>query len=303
MNRILVALFVFLFGLSASGGVILTLENDLVNETDDSYSHGTEIEWVGGTQMKNDSPYRVGYGIHQTMYTPTDISNPDNQPDDRPWCGMLTAFREVWSKSGTEVVRTRYEVGVLGPWAGCETTQTKVHEIVGSGKPMGWDNQMPNEPVVNVYHERHHPLMSFGREGSWGAYVESVYGGTLGTTFINAMGGSGVRAGWNIPPDRITGGIDPKGIQAGRFFAYVSGEVGGIFVLHNATIGSSFFQDREPDHEQELQRGVGTYKYGGVVGYGSFAATYMFNMRTAEFKGQDEGTDWGMVSLEFVDTF
>lgn len=302
-TKLLVMVLACLCGV-ASGGVIVTIENDLINDTDDSYSHGTEFEWVSGTRMDHGEPYRVGYGINQTMYTPTDISNPTNQPDDREWCGMLVVFREVWAKDGTETTRTRYEAGVLGPWAGCETTQTKVHEIVGSAKPMGWDNQMPNEPVFNAYHERHHPLMSFGRRTAWGAYVEAIYGGTLGTTFINVMGGSGARAGWNVDPDRFLGGIDPKGVENRKFFAFVAGEVGGMAVFHNATIGHSFFREREPGQEHDLQRGVGTYRYGGVVGYGCFAVTYMMNQRSPEFKGQDEkGTDWGMLSLEITERF
>lgn len=283
----------------ANGGVIITLENDFMNHTDDSYSNGAELEWLGDTVMER----RVGYGIHQLMYTPTDISDPDNQPLDRPWCGILTAFREVWSKQGVEMTRTRIEAGVLGPSALAEEAQKEVHRLIHNKLPQGWDNQMPDEPVLNLYHERHHPLMDFGKEDGLGVRLEALYGGTIGTTFINGFGGTLLRSGYNIQANSIIGGIEPKAASKVRPFLYLMLETDGMLVLHNATIGESFFREREPGHEQDLENCVGMYRYGVVGGYKCFTATYLMGMRTREFETQKGNTDWGLISLQFASQF
>lgn len=310
MKTLTILAFIVFACVSARGGIVLTIENDFITHSDDSYSHGTELEWVDDARLVTSGDTRVGYGVHQLMYTPTNIHNPNNQPNDRPWCGILAAFRETWSRQGepgnawAEVVRTRIEAGVMGPAAMSEQSQTVIHKIVGSGKPEGWDNQMPDEPVVNLYQERHHPLQEYGRANGFGSHLEAVYGGTVGTTFINGLGGVLFRSGWNVQAYNITGGIEPKGISGiHKSFLYATLETDGMLVLHNATLGESFFRNREAGHEQDLEHGVGMYRYGIVAGYGSLAATYLIGERTREYKAQTKNTDWGLISLAYTSQF
>jgi hypothetical protein len=50
-------------------------------------------------------------------------------------------------------------MGLVGPWALGEETQKPIHELVNSPEPMGWDNQLDNEPLFNIYYQRKHKQM------------------------------------------------------------------------------------------------------------------------------------------------
>jgi lipid A 3-O-deacylase len=299
---VLVILLLWYHG-NGYSGLVITVENDSVLGSDNNYSHGTELEWVGDIILgEDDETEQVGYGIHQLIYTPMDITIAGDQPNDRPWSGLTTAFRETWKFSEAEDVRSRIEVGVLGPSAMSEESQTWFHDITGNRKPMGWDNQLPDEPVLNYYHERRHPLLGYGADGPWRFFADAIYGGTVGTVFINGMGGVVLRAGWNVPPRHIPTGIGPKLGQKGPY-VYAIGETDGMLVLHNATISDSLFRKRDPGVEQKIERAVGTYRYGVVAGYGGMSISYTMNERSNEFEGQEKTMDWGTITMEFVRRF
>lgn len=312
MQRILAALFVFATVCAAQAGFILTIENDFFIGTDDNFSHGTEMEWVSDQRLDADGPFRVGWGVNQCMYTPTDNTALPPPPDQHPWVGTLSLYRETWSRSKfcNEEVRTRCEVGVLGPASQNEWSQTTVHRLINNELPHGWDNQFPNEPMLNVYHDRFHLLWE-GRADKWSTDMKGVYGGTLGTTFINAKVGAQVRAGYNIPPNSMPGGIEPKVGRDGKpvavetgFFSYLMAGADEMVVLHNATCGSSFFRDRDPGAERDLEPFVGMYRYGVVVGYGEMSLTCLIGHRSNEFEGQtDGGMGWGMLRVEWLHQF
>jgi hypothetical protein len=39
---------------------------------------------------------------------------------------------------------------VVGPASQAEKTQKDFHNLIGGDEPMGWDTQLPNEPVINI---------------------------------------------------------------------------------------------------------------------------------------------------------
>ena len=292
-----------LFGvLRVMGGMVLKVENDYFCGTDDNYTHGMELGWYIDEGDLDTDRLRLGYGISQLIYTPRFIRDSYHQLYDRPWCGILTIYRETWEKRGKEVVRNRIEAGVLGPAARAGQTQEWFHDLIGAAQPMGWENQLPNEPVLNFYHERRYPLWQQDLFKDFKIGMEGIYGGTLGTTFINVNSGMGFKCGYNIPPYSLPSGIDPKRRHS-RFFTYMMGELKGIMVMHNATIGDSFFRSRNQS-DINLESVVGEYRYGLVIGYGDYSLALILCRRSAEFKEQmDGGMDWGLIMYEFVRNF
>lgn len=285
-----------LAGICQAGGLIVTLENDLVNQSDNNYSHGTEIAWATTSINVDGVIDRYDYGINQLMYTPEDITIATNQPGDHPWVGTLTAFQEHWYYRGKDLVRTRISVGVLGPASLSEQSQKIVHKMVGSAEPMGWDNQLKNEPILNYMYERYHPLIEWGKEPNFRFINEGIYGGDFGTTFIDARVGTDVKLGW-IPKSHMQGGIAPKAIPSKRPFIYGFARADGIYEIHNAAIGDSYFHN-ELEGRVPVPL-VGEISYGGCLGYKGFSATYAKYVRTREFERQPSMMDWGMVRVEF----
>lgn len=65
------------------------------------------------------------------------------------------AFTNGWSESWSAFDNQRFNafqiyVGVLGPYSLAEQFQTQVHKWVDSEKPLGWDNQLKTEPLLNL---------------------------------------------------------------------------------------------------------------------------------------------------------
>jgi lipid A 3-O-deacylase len=293
-------------------GLIITAENDaLFDQSDENYSHGTEIEYV---TWKYDgfTPYRVGYGVNQLMFTPQNIKDPNMPPmTDRPWCGTLNFYYETWERTHREEINTRYSVGVMGPYSGSEESQKIIHRGLGCNPPKGWDNQMPNEPMLNLYHDRYRLIWSQPLFDEFSADFKLVYGGTIGTTYLNARGGAQARIGYNIPINSLPGSIVPKVTREGklqftnqRLFIYLIGGVQEMYVPFNATIGGSIFKNREAGQERPLEEFVYIYRYGLVTGIKNMSVTYILEERQEEFEGEtDGGLGFGMLRLEFTYQF
>jgi len=287
-------------------GFVITAENDAFDGSDDNYSHGSELEynyWIKDGQRA----YRVGYGINQLMYSPKDISDPDMPPKtDRPWCGTLSFYRETWEWKSDVEIRTRIGVGVLGPSSGSEYSQKKVHEWLGCQEPMGWDNQMQDEPMLNLYQDRYKLLWIQNVDSKRILDVKWLYGGCVGTTFVNMKIGIFARIGYNIPRSSMPGGIVMKGGRdtRDRVFLYATGGVDEMLVVHNSTIGESFFRDRDTGQERDLNNFVGESSCGIVGGYDKISVSYIYAQRTSEWERSDDGNmGYGMIRVEFSSQF
>ena len=302
-----------MFAFSVRGGFVITAENDVFMDSDDNYSHGSEIEYTEDAtgQIEDGDPFRVGYGINQLMFTPNDISDP-NMPtqSDRPWCGTFSMYYETWTRTKSEEIRTRYSIGTIGPDSHSEESQKTVHEWLGCDTPMGWDNQMPNELMFNIYQDRYYTLYSISYN-RFGTDIDAVYGGTLGTAYVNGRIGTQIRIGYNIPPKSVAGRIVPKAIMCDVFeyiknrgFVYLLCDASESLVLHNATIGSSIFRDREEGQERDLEPFVFSYDYGIVAGLDKLSVTFLIEHETSEFKGEeDDSLSYGMLRIEYTSHF
>ena len=288
---------------SWGAGFGITWENDVFLHKDDNYTQGLELYCVDTVTNEIGLLERNVWGLRNRMYTPDDISDPNDQPWDRPWAGVTTVYHEWTDKEDSRYVMTGWELGVLGPESGVEWMQTTIHGWTGSRKPMGWSNQVPNEISAQFYQTYYEPLANWGTPGEWTADVEMPYGYCAGTTFDNVSGGLSVRLGWNIPPAHYCGQIEPK-LTIPKPFAYLMADGTARYVLHNATLGHSFFRSHDDSQwDRELIPVVGEWDYGFCFGYKYFAVTYLIGQRTDEFENQPEPFEWGMIRLEFYRVF
>lgn len=297
-NMIRLALVIVAVARFSFAGLSLTAENDYFTGSDSDYTNGMELAWYGSPEITTHGTAFVGYGVKHLIYTPSDITIRENQPLERPWSGSLTVFRDILKYDGVETSRTRIEVGVLGPSAHAKGIQAWFHDIIESPDPLGWKNQVKDEPVLNLFHERSRLLHSV-HLGGWSSRIDAVYGGAVGTSHVDGFGGVSLRAGWNLPSNPILVGIDPKAGSDFPLYVGVVVDVSGMLVIHNATIGKSIFRNRDADIERDIKNTVGQYRGGVELGYNGFALSYMVCHRTAEFDGQKKDTDWGLISIRF----
>ena len=195
----------------------VTWDNDVVFNSDNQFSNGWSVqkhgpqasEWdaVGGTpafgksmarwflpDRRDDLTFREGWSIGQAIQTPDDSQRTDLIVDDVPYAAAL-AVQNTWiAYDDRNLHGFGWLFGVVGPAALGEEVQKGFHSLIGSVEPMGWDNQLKNEPLLNLYYERKWKLLrsSFG-DFSVGA------AGALGNLVTDAELKLEGRLGWNVP--------------------------------------------------------------------------------------------------------
>lgn len=198
----------------------LYVENDMWSGTDRYYTNG--IKFGFGTDAgtladllnaPSESLLRrltdgsgcvqLGLFFGQNMYTPRRITVAGPQPADRPWAAWLYVGGVAQRVEERKLQTVELDVGVVGPAALGRQVQTRWHQLIGVDEPLGWANQIPNQPGVLV------------------AFVEKVkyrtgnfevvphFGGSLGNVMTLARAGGIVRWGRNMTgfgPDTIEPG-------------------------------------------------------------------------------------------------
>ena len=286
--------------LAMADGLSLVVQDDYFTGTDRGYTDGTELMWAWSPADINSALIKSVIGVRNRMYTPDSIEAHALLPTERPYCATLSLFYQLWRREDDELVKYEVEAGVLGPQAYGDQLQSWAHRIIKYEIPQGWDDQLrPNEPILNLYMERWHPLGLVGDPQAWQARLDGFYGGAFGTTFINAEGGVCAKGGWNIPDDAAGGTVLEN--KNGGWFAFLFVEPRGRLVAHNATLGESFFHQR--DNERHLLPVVGETEAGLTVGKNGFAFTYSAVTSTREYAHQNHKQDYGNIRVDYTWNF
>lgn len=289
-----------LFAVSAASAKTLTLEleNDLLNDSDKFYTHGTRLTyfdqlpvWAGTFMDKcfffnKPREKQFGLAVGQSMYTPTDISIPYLQEDERPYGGWLYGgliFKSIGSNS---INYLEADVGVVGPHSYAEDTQKWVHEHTDNQEPMGWDNQLNDEPGLDVIYKQKWKMPLFD-VGGFGAQFNPHAGGSLGNVFTYLNAGGEIRCGYNLPEDFLMySNVEPTFAPRGKKpYAFVSTGVDGRAVARNIFLDGNTFSD---SHSVDKRNFVGDWKTGVSVGLGRMRVDFMHILRSQEFYGQDD---------------
>lgn len=155
-----------------TGSISLSLDNDGLLGTDRGYTNGLFFKFNSNSTLdiKEDSPFILktignwlplqqqsnkGWGVTvgQQIWTPTDLTSPFESENDRPYTGFLFIEANVFEFS--PVLSNKYSLmlGAVGPDAFGENSQSSVHNLIGSPKPMGWGRQIENQTVFNFSYE------------------------------------------------------------------------------------------------------------------------------------------------------
>ncbi len=304
----------------------LYFENDYFGGEDQHYTNGVKLSWVTGDLTEwgqegwrkgfveslpfvnePDRQKNLGVSLGQNIYTPQDTSLAVPDPTDRPYAGWSYLEFSFVSKTQRVMDTVAIQVGIVGPHSYAEDTQRIVHEWMNDSVPRGWDSQLEDELGVNLIFER-----------KWRLYARS-FGDTLGIDFIPHVGaslgnvqtyanaGGMVRAGFNLPSDfgvdLIRGGgatstpvddNDPRVSTRRNWSFFVFGGVDGRAVGRDIFLDGNTFRDSASVDKKNF---VGDAYYGFGVILGTWQLTYTEAVRTIEFRGQDDQSYFGSVTL------
>lgn len=310
-------------------GVSLSIENDLFtrNNQDQHYTNGIRLAFVSPEDtapepvlsaakavpfFASNGRIRTSYAIGQSMYTPNDITIAENQPNDRPWAGLLYGSVGLLSDTGLQregdsdysrIDTLELTLGVVGPASFADNTQKVVHKMIDSPDPQGWDNQIKNEPIVNLAYERKYRSWFEGDVLGLEYDATPHAGFMLGNAYTNAELGTMFRLGFDLPADYGPPRIRPS-LPGSDFFApdtegfpvsgYLFAGAAGRWVLRDITLDGNTFKDSNSIDKEPL---VGDLQIGFAIIVGQARFTYTHVYRTAEFEGQDKGDQFGSLSM------
>jgi len=306
-------------------------ENDLFTHTDQGYTNGTKLVWISpdlSTYADIDTlpawslpiirrlPFintvglqrNIAFSVGQNMYTPQNTSRYELIENDRPYAGWLYGGIAFHSKNTCHLDSFELQFGMVGPLSYAEETQKFVHKVRGFDQPNGWDNQLKNEPGLNVIAERKWRLLT-ARKG-FGYDAITHIGGAVGNVVTYANAGIAIRAGWNVPRDfgvsliRPAGDTnapvdehDPRFLGIRGFGVHVFASVDARAVLRDIFLDGNTFED---SHSIDKKHVVTDFAAGLSVIYYRFKISYAQVYRTKEFRGQDGDHKFGSITVSFT---
>ncbi len=136
------------------------------------YTQGLELELVLPVfsrsfmspvflKVKTDAAIISGLSLAQRLYTPKNIKDSAVQFNDRPFAATLELdyfINSINTYSGIELSGW-ISLGIIGPAAGGEQLQSRIHDCIESPDPNGWDYQVANDIILNYDFFLTYPLI------------------------------------------------------------------------------------------------------------------------------------------------
>ncbi|GIX16557.1 MAG: membrane protein [Rhodothalassiaceae bacterium] len=245
--------------------------------------------------------HRHLFALGQNMYTPRTIKVASPLFGDRPYAGWLYLEAGSTALAGDRRDEWLISAGVVGPAALARQTQTAVHELVDSPRPLGWANQLPNSPALQLAYRQSRYLTLAGDPEGAALQLAPFAGAEIGTVSLAADAGVVLRGGWRIGrrlPARIGPMIvgSPFVPEADRRASFeVFAGLGGRLVGWNRLLQGPFLRDAPVT--VPVQRALFELTIGGRLSWRHVALTYGYTLRGKEFRGQSEGQAFGHAGL------
>lgn len=289
-----------------AGAAVTWVSPDLDSYTDDTCLPSA-LRWVnrgfGWLRPRDAEQRNLVLTYTHALYTPTDGTRTDLIVDDRPYAGVLM-FGMGWNgRRGDRLATTHLRLGMTGPSAQGEAAQDGVHRVFGRERFHGWDNQLRDEVLVQIQHER---LRRWFRRGYGDAMAWDVIGhagGAVGNlaTFVN--GGIELRWGKHLPDDFGTDPLRPAGENAApgpkpalgdgwgwHFFAGLDTR----WTFHDITLDGNTWKD---SHSVDKREAMADLSLGVAITRGPWKFAGSHIRRTREFVGQNARPVFGTITV------
>jgi len=146
-------------------------DNDFFTATDRYYSQGIGIELIHPGLVKNplsrlllfaSKGRKIKYGasIEHSVFTPTSIRHEEIIYNDHPFASfiLLKSFAVSTDTIRGNRVASAFSIGVIGPAAFGHEMQKTIHQSLGDIQPLGWQNQIRNDLILNYSLDIEKPL-------------------------------------------------------------------------------------------------------------------------------------------------
>lgn len=312
------------------------LENDLFGDTDQNYTNGIRFSWVSPNlesfRHDPDMPpvinrindrldrllgFRKGLtrnvvvSLGQLIYTPETIDATELLVDERPYAGYLYLGFAYHSRTRNRLDTVEVNLGIVGPSALGEQAQDGIHDLRGFDKFKGWDNQLGDEPTLQLVYENKRRLfrqtLPLGLEHDFISHA----GGALGNVGIYLNAGGEYRFGWDLPEDFGTSAVRPGGdnsapgkgdIRLRQSDKLIYG-LHGFISVDGRAVGHDIFLDGntwKDSHSLDKEYFVADLSAGVSFLVGEWKLSFAQVVRTREFRGQPHHHEYGSLTLSYT---
>ncbi|GAB2590809.1 lipid A deacylase LpxR family protein [Nitrincola alkalisediminis] len=313
----------------------LYFENDLFNNTDQQYTNGVRVSWISpdilsfvddaqlpiwirrvNTYLTPFDPVpfdqqqavsrRLIFSLGQKMFTPENRLLTEVDPNDRPYAGWLYAGMGYHTRSQHKMNSFEVNLGVVGPAALAKEAQDLVHDLRGFDRFDGWDNQLKNEPGIQLVYEHKNRIArtSLFPGMEFDAIVHA--GGSLGNvaTYVNT--GGQIRLGKNLPSDLGTSALraggdssvpgfgDPRFDNQWSVHGFMS--LDGRFVVRDIFLDGNTWRD---SHSVDKRHTFAEASFGLAGTYERWKLSYARVYRTKQFRTQRNSHNFGSIALSY----
>jgi hypothetical protein len=275
-------------------------ENDYFTATDDLYTQGVNAELVSPSIGKlavtkilltpAGSEVKYGLAAEHDAYTPTSIRSDAILYGDRPFCAAL--FLKFFSIAVDSVNGNRlsssFSVGVVGTAASGKWMQETIHKALKNNiAPLGWDNQIHNDVVLNYEVEDERQLLSTK------ALLLSSYGNVRAGTLSDKAG-----VGFTLMLGRFSSPFQSSASVQRRFRLYFYEQPVVSVIGYDATLQGGMFNHTSPYtiSASDIQRITFQDNFGAVITIGNVNLSYYQAYLTKEFKTETYHR-WGAISI------
>ncbi len=293
----------------SNGFLVTRVSPNLVDDVNDPCLPAT-TRWMGRRlsflNLSDFDQLNVTAGVAQLMYTPNDPAPRNLIADDRPYAGVLMLSLGYSAAKDDRQQTSLLRFGILGPAAQAGKVQNAVHKITGGDRFNGWRNQLRNEPVVQLIHERRRRIFAGPALVDWRWDATAHWGGSLGNFATYANTGAEVRFGRRVPDDFGTAALGPAAENTTPAVMHDNTEWDGHlflafdarWVLRDITLDGNTFRS---GHSVDKRAFVADVGYGIAIARGHWKIVLGRYHRTREFNGQRNLPAFGslMVSKQF----
>lgn len=304
ISKLIILLFfilssTFFTNFSKADSLHIGIENDVFLHDDSDFTHGTQILW------KHSSPLWIfdewGIDVIQNMYTPGDIEDPEIQYGDRPYCGLLMGSflgeNTIPSRYGNIKIEQELGLGITGKASLAEFNQKKVHSLIRSRTPRGWDNQIAEEPIIQYqgYFALNHKLIDYKYFTILDIWKSSIMLGTFKDQLSFGLD-------FNM-------GLNPEE-NCGKVYSFSASQLSkekiktriyGIYgleikrVLHDTSLDGTLF--RKSEYTIDSENFVAEAHVGFTTEIWKFGVNFLYIVRTKEYESQDVSPDYCRLSF------
>lgn len=247
---------------------------------------------------EDDFATSFGMSLSQEIYAPKDrFSNPPPK-QDHPYGGFL--YTSIMLQNRFKYILEQFEValGIVGKDALAKQVQDTIHEARNVKKLAGWDTQLQNEGIFNLYYRLSLSIPQVYEKTKHIVDIMPQVSFAAGNAKSHAQANLIARVGYNLSQNSLMPHINSGFVSTlpSRYGFSIEAYMGlGVrAVVRNIFLQGNSFAPRK---DIEVNRGVGEFIFGVSLNYKRFFLSYSAITRTKEFVSQDMPSTFGSILL------